>query len=389
MKKRFPIYFIILLGIIASCITPLTDFQQLDSKVFLTIESSLTDQSGPHSVQITFSSASVKSATILPVKKASVYLTDDKGIRENFLESTSTTQQGMYLSSANFRGKIGNTYVLHIETADGKKYISSPETMPPVPDIEQPTYQFEAKTNYAVGDPRRGGFNVYINAQDSPKLGEYYQWYWKHYERASICATCPGGEYNFTKNVCQPPPTTPVPPGSTPATAPTLNYYCDGDCWDIVNGTDINVLSDTYLNGKPISGKQVARAPFDGISPYYLQIEQRGITQSSFDYQQGIANQLQNSGTFFDVPAETRFNTNLKSSTNSTEKILGIFNVYSVKKKIVYIDRTKGTGQENPVISRIDGEIFVCNPPSLPCKDKAPCFESKLRTKIKPEGWVN
>ncbi len=388
MKKQFPIYFVLILGLIASCITPLTDFQQLDSKSFLTVESSLSDQLGPHTVQLTFSSASVKSNFIQPVRKATVYLTDDKGIRENFLETNPTTAAGVYTSSPNFRGKVGNTYVLHIETTDGKKYVSNPETMPDAPEIQTPTYQFDVKTNYSVGDPRRAGFNVFVNLQDSPKLGEYYQWYWKHYEPIYICATCPGGTYNFAKNICETPKGSGVG-GGAPTDVPTLNYLCDGSCWDIQFGVEINVFADTYYNGQKITGKQIARAPFDGRSPYYLQIEQRGITQSAYDYQQGIANQLQNSGTFFDVPAETRFNTNMKSLTNSTEKILGIFNVFAVKKKIIYIDREKGIGQENPVVPQITGEIFSCNPPFPPCKDRVPCFESKLRTKIKPEGWVN
>ena len=377
MKTKLLLYIIFLVLITSSCITPISNFEQVSSKSFLTIESSITDEKGQQRTRLYMSSDKLVGSYFIPITKAKVYITDEKGVREDLTEQS---LKGTYLTSANFAGRIGGTYTLNIETSEGKKYQSTAETMKQVPEIENIISQFQVQDNYAKGDARRGGFNVYLDLQDPATPGDNYQWYWKHYERASICQTCLGGSYNFFSNACVYPK---VP------TEQILNYLCDGDCWDITFSTDLNIFSDTYLNGQRITGKQVARIPFDGASKYYLQFEQRGITRNSYNYYQGLTVQTQNNGTLFDVPAETRFSFNVKSLTNPDEKILGIFDVYSVRKKIFYIDRTVGVPSgESPTPNYILGEIFSCLPgTSSTCKDRVQCLEGLFRTPFKPAGW--
>lgn len=376
MKTKFPIYLLLLLVSVSSCITPIDDFRQVSSQSFLTVEAYLTDQTGSQRVRLYSSSDKLSGGYFLPITRAKVYVVDEKGIREDFSESTT---RGTYLPSAKFAGRIRSTYTLNIETADGKKYQSQAETMKAVPEIENLLTRFEVQNNFAKGDSRRGGFNIYIDFQDASTPGDNYQWYWKHYERLNICETCTGGgTYDFRTNGCIQPR---VP------TEQILNYRCDGNCWDITFSTDLNIFSDSYLNGQRITGKQVARVPFDGFSPYYLQFEQRAITRNSYNYYQGLNAQIQNNGTLFDVPAETRFSFNIKSLTNSSEKILGIFDVYSVRKRIFYIDRTKVPKDELPVVKTFQGDIFACFPTQVNCRDVVQCFEGLYKTPFKPDGW--
>lgn len=375
MKSKYPIYLILLLVIVGSCITPITDFTQVASKSFLTVEASLSDQVGPQKVKLYLSADKLTGSYFTPVTRAKVYFMDAKGVREDLVESSN---KGTYYTSAKFTGVVGGTYTLNIETSDGKKYQSLAETMKPVPEIENIISRFEIYDNYAKGDSRRGGFNIYVDFQDPKTEGDNYQWYWRHYERAFICETCVGGSYDFRTNTCVQPR---IP------TDITLNYRCDGDCWDITFSTDLNIFSDSYLNGQRITGKQVARVPYDGVSPYYLQFEQRAITRNSYNYYQGLNAQVQNNGTLFDVPAETRFSFNIKSTTNPSEKILGIFDVYSVRKKIFYIDRTQVPKGEAPNVKNIQGDIFSCPPTQVGCKDMVQCSEGLFRTPFKPTGW--
>ncbi|MEY4539040.1 MAG: hypothetical protein RLZZ306_797 [Bacteroidota bacterium] len=376
MKIKFPKYLFILLLLVASCITPITDFTQISSTSFLTVEASLTDQVGPQSVKLYTSSDKLTGGFFLPITRAKVFVTDEKGVREDFTESFPS---GTFTSSSKFVGRVGSTYTLNIEMADGKKYKSQPETMKPVPEIENVLTRFEVNDNYSKGDSRRGGFNIYLDFQDPATAGDNYQWYWKHYERAFICETCSGGAtYDFRTNTCVSP--------RTPSDV-TLNYRCDGDCWNISLSTDLNILSDTYLNGQRITGKQVARVPFDGVKPYYLQLEQRAITRNSYNYYQALTVQTQSNGTLFDVPAETKFSFNIKSTTNPSEKILGIFDVYSVRKRIFYIDRTNVPNGESPVSKAIQGQIFSCVPPLPGCREVVQCSNGLFRTPFKPEGW--
>jgi hypothetical protein len=142
-------------------------------------------------------------------------------------------------------------------------------------------------------------------------------------------------------------------------------------------------------NGQRVVGRQVARIPFDNWTPYYFRLEQRSITKNAFAFYQSLISQVQSSGSLFDVPAETRFSLNIKSVTKPTERVLGIFNVFSVRKKICIIDRRKDIPLgELPIIAVIPGDTYACPPGSVGCQDKAPCIESTTRTKITPEGWV-
>ncbi|MCZ2472907.1 DUF4249 domain-containing protein [Aquirufa ecclesiirivi] len=363
-----------------ACINPIKDFAQIDSTSYMTIEADIVNDPSLCKIRLTSSANKIMSVLSLPVTKADVYIVDQAGTKTTFKEVTGVAA-GTYLPPTGFAGKVGSTYQLYIKTLDGRQYQSSPEEMNPVPEIENIVTQFEVLDQYSQGDVRRAGYTVYLDFKDSPKEGDYYMWNWKHYEPISICASCGGGgTWNFRQNTCITPAV---------ATDQILNYTCDGKCWDIMTNNDLNVFSDVLTNGQRIVGRQVARAPFDNYTPYYFRLEQRGISKNAFTFYQSLIAQVQSSGSLFDVPAETRFSVNVKSVTNPTEKILGIFNVFSVSKKIFYIDRTKGIPPgEKAFIPQVPGEMFFCPGVSPGCQDRVPCFEGPTRTKITPEGWT-
>ncbi len=370
MSQKFAVIIISSLWLFCSCLTPVDNFNQTISKSFFTVEASLTDQSENNKVKIYLSSnllisTFTKPVEFTPVSKAKIYFTDEKGIREELKEST--TLLGTYQTSAQFKGRVGGTYILNIETLDGQKYQSTPEIMKAVPEIENLITQFEINDIYAKKDPLRAGFNVYVDFQDPISKDDFYYWYWKHYEKIDICEVCVGAPYDFRLNTCR-----------RSASERVFNYKCDGNCWSINFSNDLNVFSDALLNGQRISGKQILRIPYDNNSPYYLQFEQRAVTKNAYSYYQSLKKQTQNNGTLFDIPAETKFNFNIKSTTNPSEKILGIFDVYSFRRKILYVDRKQNVpNNEPPIFSFFDGEVA----------GQIPCIEGLNRTKNKPEGW--
>lgn len=367
----------ILSFIVIACVIPVTDFVQKDATSFITIEADITNEVGGSKIRITNSANRLQSVLMLPVTKATVYVTDEKGIQTTFKEGTVT---GTYLPPAGFVGKVGSSYQLYIKTLLGTEYLSDVETMNPVPAIENVLSQFELYDQYEKGDPKRVGWTIYLDFKDNAREGDFYQWNWKHYEKAQICATCYGGGlWNFSRNDCN----TPRNP-----TDQIWNFQCDGNCWDISWNNEINVFSDVLTNGQRIVGKQIARVPYDGYSNYYFRLEQRAITKSVFNYNQSIISSVQSNGSMFDVPPETKFSLNIKSKTNPSERILGVFNVYSISKKIFFIDRTKNIPKgESASVPPLLGDIYFCPVGAVGCQDLVPCFESPTRTKITPEGW--
>jgi hypothetical protein len=143
------------------------------------------------------------------------------------------------------------------------------------------------------------------------------------------------------------------------------------------------VQSDKLRDGNPIR-KLVVRVPFSTPpNNYYLRVEQRSITPTVFEYLQSQETQTQSVGTLFDIPAQTRFNPNVSNVNDKSEKLLGVFNVYSYKKKILYINMLQNIpGASAKVI--VEPTAFSADPLA-----SAPCTEETYRTKIKPEGWIN
>jgi hypothetical protein len=373
------LFYFLLLGVVTwACVNPIKDFVQIDATSFTTIEADISDDPELSKVRLTSSSNRLQSQLALPISKAIVTVIDQNGTQTVFTEGTPL---GTYYPPKGFLGKVGSTYKLNVKMLTGQIYESSAETMKAVPEIENAITRFETFDQYDKVDVRRAGFTVYLDFKDLPTEGDYYLWNWKHYEKIGLCATCTdGGKYDFKKLDCVQPkfPTDAI-----------LNYMCDGNCWDITTNNDLNVFSDVLTNGQRVVGRQVARIPFDNWTPYYFRLEQRSITKNAFAFYQSLISQVQSSGSLFDVPAETRFSLNIKSLTKPTERVLGIFNVFAVRKKIFIIDRRKDIpAGELPIISIIPGETYACPPGSVGCQDKVPCIESPTRTKITPEGWV-
>ncbi len=373
------LFYLLLLGVVTwACVNPIKDFVQIDATSFTTIEADISDDPELSKVRLTSSSNRLQSQLALPISKAIVTVIDQNGTQTVFTEGTPL---GTYYPPKGFLGKVGSTYKLNVKMLTGQIYESSAETMKAVPEIENAITRFETFDQYDKVDVRRARFTVYLDFKDLPTEGDYYLWNWKHYEKIGLCATCTdGGKYDFKKLDCVQPkfPTDAI-----------LNYMCDGNCWDITTNNDLNVFSDVLTNGQRVVGRQVARIPFDNWTPYYFRLEQRSITKNAFAFYQSLISQVQSSGSLFDVPAETRFSLNIKSLTKPTERVLGIFNVFAVRKKIFIIDRRKDIpAGELPIISIIPGETYACPPGSVGCQDKVPCIESPTRTKITPEGWV-
>jgi Domain of unknown function (DUF4249) len=368
MKSTY-LYFTLIGLLTSSCITEIRDFEQIDSNSFLTVEAILSNQSGPHKVLISTSSPSITvNFDNTPIKRAIVYLTDDKNGRENLTEII----DGTYLTSANFKGIVGNTYILHINLPNGKNYQSKPEVLLASPLIDKIESKFVVKTNYPLTDSRSVGYDVTLNFKDSPTPNQYYQWKWTHYERTVYCAICANG-FDFDKGKC-------AIILNNQGSNVLINYQCSETCFDIDFSSTYNILSDNLLNGQQITNYPIARVPYNNRSLYYLKIEQRAISEKLFKYFRSIKDATQNSGTLFDTPFETQFSPNIYSLSNANERIIGAFEVFGSQEKIIYVDRLIGSDKFLPV-RRPNFGIDLS--PSA----RASCTEGKYRTKKEPEDF--
>ena len=327
---------------------------------------------------VSYSSPSIKiNVENKPIIGASVFITDDKGGRVVLNE----IEDGIYETSNTYKGVAGNTYKLHINLPNGKKYESTPEKMIAAPAIDKVDYNFGLKTNFSTTDARRFGFDVTLDFKDSPEPNQFYQWKWTHYERTLYCAMCNLG-YDFSLSRCSLTPNYPFGQ-SRPE---SINYRCGEQCFDITFSPTYNILSDNLLNGQQVVNYPIARVPYDSRDKYYLKIEQRAISQKMYRYLRSIKEVTQNAGTLFDIPAETQSSPNIFSMDNPNEKILGAFEVFGVEEKIIYIDRTIGSDGFSPIITPNFGRELP-PPPGAINGPRANCVEGKYRSTKEPRGW--
>ena len=347
---------------------------------YFTISSNFTDVPGQQYIALSYSANSTTDDSF--VKKivgAQVYVTDDHNNTMFFNES----QEGKYQSYN--AGIPGRKYTLHISLPDGKKYHSNAEMLNLTPDIQNLYFKFE--TDNSKNDYTRYGYNVYVDFQDSPVENEFYQWDWTHYTSTSICEVCEKGKrFNNTSKICE----KIVLESNDNINQDGVNYFqCNSDCWDISRSDGFDLLSDHYYNGQLIKEVKVHRAPFRALpSQYYLKVHQKKINRSTYLYLKSIKSQIKSNGTLFDVPAQTEFNFNVYSDTDPNEKVLGIFNVYSTKTKIISIPINQVVNGMGPAPGTPDKTPFeeILSNKSI-FRVTVDCVNGPNRTSVRPEGW--
>jgi Domain of unknown function (DUF4249) len=337
-----------------SCQYPVATSGLPDPKKFLIINVDLTESYGKLDVGYSLSDVSSSGGFNYTPKPllTNAHIKDGQGNKAFFMPDGRLDTL--------FHARVGETYQLFLEVA-GVPYESIVETMRSCPSIDTIKPVFTREINRAPKDLFYDGFDVYVNLQDTPGEENFYQWDWVHYERTFACDK----EYNRTFR------------------ADVLIPCVPFNCWTIAYNRKTIVQSDELRDGQEISQK-IARVPF--IKPpqkYYIRIEQRSVTPKVFAYLQSIEAQTQNIGTLYDLPAQTVFSPNIKNINDPSEQILGVFNVFSSKFKVVYIDRSGNYfGSDARLV--VDPTPFTSDPFAT-----APCTENLFRTQQKPIGWVD
>jgi hypothetical protein len=339
----------LVIGCCYSCQYPVDSYELPDAQKFLVIDAQLTPKYGKITVTYTITAVTALGGyTLQNPSNVSVYVLDSHGNRTNF------TPNGV--PDTLFKGQIGETYRLFV-SADGRNYESDPETMRTCPELDSVSVTYSRLGYLDPTDLNYDGFDTYAHFTDIPGEKNYYQWDWIHYYRQASCdKILEAGQYVLV-------PCLPI------------------DCWSIKYNTHVQVGNDELRDGKPIA-RNVTRVPFVGPpNKYYLRVEQRAITPTVYNYLKSVETQTQNVGTQFDVPAQTKFSPNIHNVNDPSEKILGVFSVFSYRRKVIYINMLQQIpGAELKLIG--DQTPFTQNP-----FISAPCTEGLYRTQIRPEGW--
>ena len=343
--KHFLLFLLAL--ILQACISPFTP-KLADLPPKLVVDGLLTDQSGPHKLRLAFSAPFDNSDAIFnrDVVEATVYLTDDKSTRIDYLP----TGRGNFQTPDAVRGIAGRSYVLHINLADGRQYESKPELLRTSPPIDTVYTEFEAFT----GRFERGQFRVFLDLNDPATTGDYYRWKWTHYDAVDYCVK-----------------KTEIPGRGR------IEFPCCEPCWNITTCNGCLLLgSDALINGRKLSRQEIAIMPYDTIAPYYLRVEQQRMTKAAYDFWKRAKEQTANTGGLFDLPPATVMG-NVVSKTNPDEQVLGFFGASGQAFRVVYLRRD--TAPAPPTRPREN--LFI------PLPECYACNSDLFRTPVRPPNW--
>ena len=374
----------------AGCVDPYDPSLSYNSDLVV-VSGIVTDLNEVQTISLSRSRSSADTANVtIPIRRAVVTVTVNGITPLSLLE----VQPGIYQFPTGFRGRVGDTYQLRFQTAEGTTYESSVETMASVPPILRTYDQFnpEGTKKNANGLPIPAN-DIYIDMQDPADGRNFYLWRWKLYEIQSWCATCQQGRYVVVD-------VGPVGAGpidvigcvrdSTVGTTNLFDYPCRGLCWDIFYNTSIDIFSDVYTNGQPQIGHKVASIPIYQRNPALIVVEQLSLSANAYRYYNLFAAQVQNTGTLADSPPAPLAG-NIKNLADPTENVVGYFSATSVAVSTHKISRKE-------VTSGIFQGLFFAQTGRMPnletgispfgkSASSALCVPSRSRTDLIPPGW--
>ena len=294
-----------------SCTEPFT-IETIEQVNALVIEASITNEN-KHQVVYLSKAFKLTDAEEMPEIGATVSVTDENQVHYFFNETT----PGTYVSVAKFSAQLGVNYKLTITTADGKVYESKSEKTVSNSTIEDITV--------VVDDNVEGAeeLRFYINSNDPTGNSKYYRY-----------------TYEETFKI--------IAPFFTTFDAVVVNNQVA-----IVQKTDLNKrvcyktnISNTIIQTKTTNLTEdrvqfaVRRIPIDDYkisNRYSLLVKQYVQSYEAHTYY-NVLNKFSNASDLLSQSQPGFFSSNIYSTTNNNEKVLGFFEVTSVSEKRVFIN---------------------------------------------------
>ncbi len=373
MKTKLTGLLLILVSWVSACVEPF-ELGVVSNLKILTVDATLTDISQEQRITISESFNAKGTAFNSPVINASVELLINDQETIKFIEK----EEGIYALPTSFKLKTGTNYQLFFKKNDGSSYKSGVEKLVIVPEIERIHDEFR-KEGVLKGDSFLPANYVYLDIKDPAEEKNNYLWTWKLWEKQDICITCEGGRY-YPNTGCR---------IQKEYQGLFFDYYCEGDCWDIMRSSELNVLNDFTSNGKTITNRLVAQIPYYTTNGALIEISQQSISTDAYKYLKLLADQTQNTGTLVDTPPAAIIG-NIKNINNANDPVAGFFMVKSIKSQRYWIDRKEPNELKIKTVGLRDHN-FSSEPPVSGEFGRPPlvkCLLSPTRTPYKPDGWI-
>ncbi|MGR3810444.1 DUF4249 family protein [Jiulongibacter sp. NS-SX5] len=345
------------------------------------VEAVLSDQTLGNFVNLTNSKVGdALSTSYAPITEAKVQLTINSSQTIDLIE----VQRGEYRFPEGFRGEEGNEYQLSF-TINGEIFQSRLEKMPTPPVIDEIRHEFDATGLKDAEGNESPSQKIYLNTTDPADSKDFYMWKWKLYEQQFWCKTCVDGYYyrdSSTDNlgVCR----------EERFRRGFFDYQCEGQCWEIIEQREVNIMKDEFSNGQVITNRLVANLPIYQLNGSLLEVQQFRISEEAYNYLNLVQSQGQTTGGLADTPPVTLVG-NVSSTSNINLPVAGYFIVGAADTELYWLDK-RDIPEKTPFLGLLSGGRSPRPEPASADTSRppmAPCIEGETRTPYKPEGWIN
>jgi Domain of unknown function (DUF4249) len=343
-----------IITIMAQACIKQVDVVTRNEKPILVVEGSVTTDTLPYTVKLTYSGP-ITSSEAIPdkylEKDAVVTISDDQGNTTPLVY----TSQGVYITTdPTYIGKVGRSYSVTVVLKDGKKFISNPEKIKPAVPISAIDVTFVDKFDFNLPTY----MNVAVDVKDPPGEENYYRWtYTSWIMRQTHGVSCGIGCVMF-------------------------EY-----CYQRFIDNEVRILSDADINGNDIKNQTVGRCYIYTYANPYVDIGQISMTREAYQFWKAYQDQFTRTGSILD-PLPAAIKGNVYNASNTTEFALGYFSASSVThRKVILIPYSI-----TPYLLQISAAQFI-PPQSVACFDY---FSNSLSYPITPAqqrppppGWEN
>ena len=270
---------------------------------FLIVDGRITNEECPYEVRLfrtkkTGTHHSLK-PEVVAEEEAIISIYDDEGNSDSFMESSPGIYHNM---TSSFRGIIGRSYWIEIQTSDGKKYESMPEVIPDEIIIEK-IYGEETKLIQDGGKYLKGA-ELYIDAKSPSSQSHCMRWEYQESWEWHAPFTLP--KINYQSTICYP--------------------HKASNNISIFDGSKQSKMEFKHLSTRFINENE-AKLNYQ----YLLNVSLYSISPENYQFWENMKKSSQESGKLYDViPANPKGNI---SSCEDDDSVTGYFEASSVNTK--------------------------------------------------------
>ncbi len=312
LRKLSWLTWVLLIG----CVDPY-DYPFEEKTNYLVVEGRITTEPGPHAVTLT-TTRNIKNeenAFKLREQNATVTISTSSGRVEKLAERDSS---GIYYTSADFRGQVGETYRLNFVLENGLSYESDEVELLPMPPIDSISISYGSKKYISQENSviERTGFYTKAFVRDPPEAENSYLIDW-----------------DYTYKIFTHPELATVFGRTCSCFVPAPKDCCSV-CWVEEVTPDFAIANDQLTNGSSIAQYDLFFLPVVGIMLYekiYIEVSIKSLTKDAYLFWKSIYDARYSQGGLFDATPNT-IAANVHNVNEKDELVLGYFYAADVKK---------------------------------------------------------